>query len=61
MAKYREQPCESYICKGQCKKGKRDAEHNGRCQICSKYRPRAKVHSINKKKAYNEKERSKIY
>jgi hypothetical protein len=60
VATYREMPCEFYICKGQCSKGKRDAEHNGRCQTCSKYHPRAKVHTVNKKKLYNEKARGKI-
>jgi hypothetical protein len=31
--------CEYYICKGECKKG-RNAEQNGYCQKCGKYRPR---------------------
>ena len=52
MAKLRETPCESYICLGSCKKG-RDAAHLGYCQHCNKYRPRAKVRHLNKKKAYN--------
>lgn len=33
MARDRVEPCESYICKGQCKKG-READHNGYCQKC---------------------------
>lgn len=60
MSKLRETPCESYICKGQCKKG-RDAEQFGYCQHCNKYKPRARVRHLNKKKAYNEKMRGKIY
>lgn len=60
MAKYKEVPCMYYICKGQCSKG-REAEQKGYCQHCSKYRPRAKLHLPNKKKMYNEKEKSKIY
>ena len=31
--------CEFYICKGECKKG-RKAEQNGYCQHCNKYKPR---------------------
>lgn len=58
MAKFRETPCEFYICLHQCKKSK-DAEHNKLCQHCDKYRPRAKVRHINKKKQYNDKQRSK--
>ncbi len=58
MSKYRETPCKYYVSCGQCKKG-RDAHHNGYCQHCDKYCPRARVHYINKKKAYNEKQRSK--
>lgn len=60
MATFRETPCESYICKGECKRGKKDAEHLGRCQTCSKYRPRAKVHHVNKKRAYLNKLKSGI-
>ena len=48
MAKDRIEPCESYICKGQCKKG-RDADHSGYCQKCGKYRPRARVLFKNQK------------
>lgn len=57
MAKYREMPCMYYICVGECKKG-RVAEHKGYCQKCAKYRPRAKGHFVNKKRQYNEKQRS---
>ena len=49
MSKTRETPCESYICKGECEKD-RDADHNGYCQRCDKYRPRARVRHLNKKK-----------
>lgn len=49
MAKDRETPCLYYICANQCKK-EREAEHNGYCQRCDKYVPRAKVRHINKKK-----------
>lgn len=49
MAKTKETPCLYYICVGQCEKG-RDAEHNGYCQKCNKYKPRARVRHINKKK-----------
>jgi hypothetical protein len=49
MAKTRETPCLYYICAGQCEKG-RDAEHTKYCQRCDKYRPRAKVKHLNKKK-----------
>ena len=51
MAKLRETPCKYYICVGQCEKG-REAEHNGYCQKCNKYYPRAKVRHLNKKKEY---------
>ena len=54
MAKDRIEPCESYICKGQCKKG-RDADHSGYCQKCGKYRPRARVRYKNQKKEKLEK------
>ena len=54
MAKTRETPCLYYICVGQCKKG-RDAQHNGYCQRCDKYKPRVRVKHINKKKVKLEK------
>lgn len=41
MAKDRIEPCELYIYKGKCKKG-RNADHNGYCQKCRKYRPRVR-------------------
>ena len=47
--KDRIEPCESYICKGECKKG-READHNGYCQKCGKYRPRVRRRHFNKKK-----------
>lgn len=50
----RETPCTYYVCKGECMKG-RDAEHTGYCQRCDKYRPRARVRHINKKKQYLDK------
>lgn len=60
MARFREVPCLFYVCHGDCKKG-RDADHNGYCQKCDKYKARAKVHSVNKKRAYNEKQKGKIF
>lgn len=50
MAKFREIPCEFYVCLHNCSKGRKDAEHKGICQTCSKYRPRAKVRLLNQKK-----------
>lgn len=49
MAKDRQTICLFYNCLGSCKKG-RKAEHAGYCQHCDKYKPRARVHYINKKK-----------
>lgn len=49
MAKYRETPCKFYIAKGECRKG-RTAVHNGYCQHCNKYVPRARVRHVNQKK-----------
>lgn len=49
MAHDRITPCEFYICKGKCSKG-RDSDHNGYCQKCNKYRPRCKAKRINRKK-----------
>lgn len=48
MAKDREMPCKYYICVGKCEKG-RQAVHNGYCQKCSKYYPRAKMTSALRK------------
>lgn len=50
MARYREIPCEFYVCIHNCSKGRKDAEHNGICQKCKFYRPRAKMRILNKKK-----------
>lgn len=50
MAKDRETPCLYYVCVGLCKKG-RKVDHVHYCQKCSKYRPRAKVRHLNRKKA----------
>ena len=49
MAVTRETPCLYYICAGQCEKG-READHAHYCQRCDKYKPRARVKHINKKK-----------
>ncbi len=49
MAKDRLTPCKFYVCEHDCSKG-REAEHNGYCQRCDKYRPRAKVRYLNRKK-----------
>ena len=49
MSKTRETSCLYYICAGQCKKG-READHKHYCQHCAKYKPRAKVRHLNKKK-----------
>lgn len=51
MAKFKETPCLYYIAKGQCSKS-REALYSGYCQHCDKYKPRAKVKYINKKKDY---------
>ena len=60
MAKDRIEPCLSYVCKGECKKG-RDADHNGYCQKCNKYEPRARIRHLNKKKQKLDKIRSKEF
>ena len=49
-------PCVYYVCKGECKKG-RKAEQNGICQNCSKYRPRKGFKNVGKIKRQKEKER----
>lgn len=51
MAKDRVIPCVYYVCKGVCKKGRRDAEIKGICKTCEKYKPRVRVRILNKKKA----------
>lgn len=58
MSKDRETPCKFYICAGECTKGRR-AEHNGYCQHCNKYMPRAHVRHLNKKKEKLQKIRQK--
>lgn len=54
MARFREEPCKSYVCIGECLKG-RTAEHNGYCQKCAKYEPRVRKKHPNKKKQKLEK------
>lgn len=58
MAKDRQTPCVSYICKGECSKG-READHAGYCQHCDLYKPRARVRYLNKKKLKLDKIRKK--
>ena len=58
MSTYRETPCKHYLAYGNCAKG-REAHHKGYCQHCNKYEQRARVHNINRKKAYNETARGK--
>lgn len=61
MAKTRETVCKYYKAMGECSKG-REASHNGYCQKCDKYYPRAKVRHINeKKKKLNEIKSKEIY
>lgn len=54
MARDRETPCKSYVCEGECTKG-RSAEHNGYCQRCKLYVARCREHHVNKKKLELEK------
>jgi len=49
MAKDRLTPCVYYECIGVCSKN-REANHNGYCQKCDKYVPRAKEKHRNMKK-----------
>jgi hypothetical protein len=49
MARTRETVCKYYKSAGECSKG-REASHNGYCQKCDKYEPRARVRHINMKK-----------
>lgn len=49
MAYDRETPCLYYICAGLCTKD-RKADHAHYCQKCNKYKPRARVKHINRKK-----------
>ena len=37
----REIPCKYYICKSNCKLGRKDVTHIKQCQICNKYIPRS--------------------
>lgn len=54
MATDRQTPCLYYVCAGQCTKG-READHKHYCKRCDKYKPRARVRYINKKKEKLEK------
>lgn len=56
MARDRLTPCISYVCKGECSRG-READHAGYCQHCDKYEPRARVKYKNLKKEKVNKER----
>ena len=60
MAKDRIEPCVSYVCKGECKKG-RDADHQTYCQKCNLYQPRVRKRHLNKKKQKLDKIRSKEF
>ena len=59
MSKLREIPCKYYISFGACEKD-RCASHLKYCQRCDKYEPRIKLKKPNRKKQYNEKQRSVI-
>ena len=59
MAKFREEPCKYYVCANQPCEKNREAGHNGYCQRCGKYEPRARVRHINRKKQELEKIRRK--
>lgn len=54
LAKDRITPCLYYICAGKCQKG-REAEHNGYCQKCDKYKTRVRERHLNVKKQKLEK------
>lgn len=59
MSKDRLEPCKSYNSEGNpCEKG-RIAEHNGYCQRCKLYEPRAHIKHQNRKKTELEKIRKK--
>lgn len=59
MSRDRIEPCKFYVCENSpCKKG-RTGEHNGYCQRCDKYRARARVHHVNRKKQELQKIREK--
>ena len=59
MAKYREAPCERFVCHGECSKGHKDAAQNGICQTCKDYLPRKGYKSIGDAK--RRKEKNKYY
>ena len=59
MAKFREEPCEYYVCENHPCKKNRDATHGKYCQKCGAYKPRAKVRHLNRKKQELEKIRRK--
>ena len=57
--KDRIEPCKFYVCANSpCEKG-RDAEHNGYCQHCKLYVPRARIKHLNLKKQKLQKIRRK--
>lgn len=58
MARDRETPCKSYICEGECVKG-RPGTHNSYCQRCKLYVARCREHHANKKKIELDKVRKK--
>ena len=59
MAKVREVPCVSYVCKGEtCLKGRKNVEHSGCCQTCKKYYPR-KVGNVKKESVMQKKNKAK--
>ena len=59
MAKVREVPCVSYICKGEtCLKGRKNVEHSGCCQTCKKYCPR-KTGNVKKESVMQKKNKAK--
>lgn len=62
MAHDRLVPCEYYIAKGNCSKGKY-AEHNGVCQHCTKYKLRKGAKKLVKelKHKYKEKKYKEKY
>jgi len=51
MARYKDTPCISYVCEGECKKGRKEAAHDGYCQKCNLYCPRTKKEKTNKRKS----------
>ncbi len=51
MATDRQTPCLYYVCAGLCTKG-RKADHAHSCKRCDKYKPRARVIKIRRKKSW---------